>query len=46
MKHYNIPIFISHFGCPSGTGKNKKSAEQSAAKELCKKLGVKIHETL
>ena len=30
----------------SGTGKNKKSAEQSAAKELCKKLGVKIHETL
>ncbi len=29
-----------------GTGKNKKSAEQSAAKELCKKLGVKTHEAL
>ncbi len=29
-----------------GTGKNKKTAEQAAAKSLCKKLGVKIHETL
>lgn len=29
-----------------GRGKNKKSAEQSAAKELCKKLGVKTNETL
>lgn len=29
-----------------GSGKNKKSAEQAAAKVLCKKLGVRIHETL
>ena len=29
-----------------GTGKNKKTAEQAAAKSLCKKLGVKIHEAL
>ncbi|MBR8701209.1 Ribonuclease 3 [Fusobacterium sp. DD29] len=29
-----------------GSGKNKKSAEQAAAKVLCKELGVKIHETL
>lgn len=29
-----------------GSGKNKKSAEQAAAKALCKELGVKIHETL
>ncbi|MBC2855964.1 MAG: ribonuclease III [Cetobacterium sp.] len=29
-----------------GTGRNKKSAEQAAAKELCKKLGVKLNETL
>lgn len=29
-----------------GRGKNKKSAEQGAAKELCKKLGVKTNETL
>lgn len=29
-----------------GVGKNKKSAEQAAAKELCKQLGVKTHETL
>ncbi|MGL4627995.1 ribonuclease III [Cetobacterium sp.] len=29
-----------------GKGKNKKSAEQSAAKDICKKLGVKLYETL
>ena len=29
-----------------GKGKNKKTAEQAAAKSLCKKLGVKIHEAL
>ena len=29
-----------------GTGKNKKSAEQIAAKDICKKLGVKLYETL
>ena len=29
-----------------GSGKNKKIAEQKAAKELCKKLGVKKYETL
>lgn len=29
-----------------GSGKNKKSAEQAAAKVLCKKLGVKTHEAL
>ncbi|MGL5123520.1 MAG: ribonuclease III [Fusobacteriaceae bacterium] len=29
-----------------GIGKNKKLAEQSAAKDLSKKVGVKIHETL
>lgn len=29
-----------------GKGKNKKSAEQAAAKALCKKLEVKIHEAL
>lgn len=29
-----------------GSGKNKKSAEQAAAKVLCKNLGVKTYETL
>ena len=30
----------------NGQGRNKKSAEQAAAKVLCKKLGVKINEAL
>lgn len=45
QKVFEIAVTVGEM-VGSGTGKNKKSAEQSAAKELCKKLGVKIHETL
>ena len=45
QKIFEIEVHIGE-RIGKGTGKNKKSAEQAAAKELCKKLGVKTHQTL
>lgn len=44
-KTFEIEVFINNFNS-IGVGQNKKSAEQKAAKNLCKKLGVKIDEAL
>ncbi len=45
QKVFEIAVTVGEM-VGSGTGKNKKSAEQSAAKEQCKKLVLKINETL
>lgn len=46
MKTFEIVVKIGTDTYGKGIGKNKKLAEQAAAKDLIKKLGVKIHETL
>jgi ribonuclease-3 len=45
-KTFEVNVKIDEEKTGRGTGKNKKTAEQSAAKELCRKLGVKINEAL
>lgn len=45
-KTFEVCVKIDEEKTGKGTGKNKKTAEQAAAKELCKKLGVKVNETL
>lgn len=46
LKTFKIKVTIKDNIIGYGKGKNKKSAEQSAAKDICKKLGVKLYETL
>ncbi|MCJ8342955.1 MAG: ribonuclease III [Cetobacterium sp.] len=46
QKTFEIIVKIGDKCSETGIGKNKKSAEQSAAKALCKKLEVKLNETL
>ncbi|MGL4997635.1 MAG: ribonuclease III [Cetobacterium sp.] len=46
LKIFEVEAVISPTLKGYGKGKNKKSAEQSAAKDICKKLGVKLYETL
>lgn len=46
QKTFEIIVKIGDKHLSTGAGKNKKSAEQAAAKELCRQLGVKLHETL
>ncbi len=45
-KNFEIIVKIKSEVAGSGIGKNKKSAEQLAAKNACKKFGVKINEAL
>jgi len=45
-KSFKIGVSIKNKLIGEGIGKNKKSAEQVAAKRACEKLEVKIHETL
>lgn len=45
-KNFEIRVGINNDSVGMGNGRNKKSAEQSAAKDACKKLGVKACETL
>lgn len=45
-KTFEVCVKIDEDKIGKGTGKNKKTAEQAAAKELCKKLGVKVNEAL
>jgi ribonuclease-3 len=45
-KNFEIVVRIKNEVAGSGIGKNKKSAEQLAAKNACNKLGVKVNETL
>ncbi|MGL4947358.1 MAG: ribonuclease III [Cetobacterium sp.] len=46
LKIFEVEALITPTLKGYGKGKNKKSAEQSAAKDICKKLGVKLYETL
>ncbi|MGL5579208.1 MAG: ribonuclease III family protein, partial [Fusobacteriaceae bacterium] len=46
MKTFEIVVKIGIDILGRGIGKNKKLAEQAAAKDLIKKLGVKVNETL
>lgn len=46
MKTFEIMVKIGTDISGRGVGKNKKLAEQAAAKDLIKKLGVRINETL
>ncbi|MGL5797355.1 MAG: ribonuclease III [Cetobacterium sp.] len=46
LKIFEVEAVINENLKGYGKGKNKKSAEQSAAKDICKKLGVKLYETL
>ncbi len=45
-KNFQIEVSINKDIVGSGDGRNKKSAEQSAARDACKKLGIKAFETL
>ena len=45
-KTFEVSVKIDEEKTGTGTGKNKKTAEQSAAKQLCRKLGVKTNEAL
>ncbi len=45
-KSFEIAVKINDEIMGRGTGRNKKSAEQSAARNACKKLGVKTYEAL
>lgn len=45
-KNFEISVSINEEIVGNGNGRNKKSAEQSAAKNACKKLGVKTIEAL
>lgn len=46
LKQFEVLVVINDDLKGYGKGKNKKSAEQLAAKDICKKLGVKLYETL
>lgn len=46
QKTFEIVVRIGNGIKGTGIGKNKKNAEQAAAKDLLKKIGVKINETL
>lgn len=46
LKTFEVVATINENLRGYGKGKNKKSAEQFAAKDICKKLGVKLYETL
>lgn len=46
LKIFEVEVNIKDEVKAFGRGKNKKTAEQAAAKDICKKLGVKIYETL
>lgn len=45
-KLFKIGVFINNELVGSGSGKNKKTAEQKAAKHACDSLGIKYIETL
>ena len=45
-KNFEIEVSINEVVVGNGNGRNKKSAEQSAAKDACKKMGVKAFEAL
>ncbi len=45
-KSFEIAVKINDELMGLGTGRNKKSAEQSAARNACRKLGVKAYEAL
>jgi len=45
-KMFKIGVFINKRLVGSGEGKNKKTAEQKAAKDACDSLGIKYIETL
>lgn len=46
LKTFEVVVTITEDLKGYGKGKNKKSAEQSAAKDICKRMGVKLYETL
>lgn len=46
LKTFEVVVTITEDLKGFGKGKNKKSAEQSAAKDICKRMGVKLYETL
>lgn len=46
LKTFEVVVTINDDLKGYGKGKNKKSAEQSAAKDICKRMGVKLYETL
>ncbi|WP_297598345.1 ribonuclease III [uncultured Cetobacterium sp.] len=46
LKIFEVVVIIKDELKGYGKGKNKKGAEQAAAKDICKKLGVKLYETL
>ncbi|WP_297404474.1 ribonuclease III [uncultured Cetobacterium sp.] len=46
LKIFEVSVKIKDELLGIGKGKNKKSAEQAAAKDICKRLGVKLYETL
>nr|WP_307774853.1 ribonuclease III [uncultured Cetobacterium sp.] len=46
LKIFEVVVTVKDDIVGHGKGKNKKSAEQSAAKDICKRLGVKLYETL
>lgn len=45
-KSFKIGVKIKNNVIGEGIGKNKKAAEQVAAKQACEKIGVKLNETL
>ncbi len=45
-KSFKVGVKIKNDIIGEGTGKNKKAAEQLAAKNACKKIGVSVNETL
>lgn len=45
-KSFKVGVKIKNDIIGEGTGKNKKAAEQLAAKNACKKIGVNFNETL
>lgn len=46
LKTFEVEVRINDDIIGYGIGKNKKGAEQLAAKDICKRLGVKLYETL
>lgn len=46
LKIFEVEVKVKEDIIGYGKGKNKKSAEQIAAKDVCKRLGVKLYETL
>ncbi len=46
LKTFEIKVIVKNNIYGYGKGKNKKSAEQAAAREVCKNLGVKLYEAL